>query len=169
MKLNHLLPLWYFITFQLLLHNPVETPKIADYGLLISPGREYRIQIKPVINNSTRSLHNVKEEARQCAYSQDKYLKFYQTYTQRNCILECETNYTLAVCDCVPIYLPSMSLSSFFFLTLFFFYLSSFLCLYFFLSLRKREKRTAMRLQSCKNVLTKTHHGVLRISCNQSC
>lgn len=131
MKLNHLLPLWYFITFQLLLHNPVETPKIADYGSLISPGREYRIQIKPVINNSTRSLRNVKEEARQCAYSQDKYLKFYQTYTQRNCILECETNYTLSVCDCVPIYLPSMSLSSF--ILPFSFLLSYFsICLLFF-------------------------------------
>ncbi|XP_021916874.1 pickpocket protein 28-like isoform X2 [Zootermopsis nevadensis] len=94
------------VGFKLLLHNPVETPKIADFGSLIAPGREYRIKIKPVINNSTMSLRNVKEVSRQCAYSQDKYLQFYRTYTKRNCILECEANYTFDVCKCVPFYLP---------------------------------------------------------------
>ncbi|PNF17623.1 hypothetical protein B7P43_G07373 [Cryptotermes secundus] len=94
------------IGFKLLLHNPVETPKIADYGLLLAPGREYRIKITPTINNAAKSLHNLREIDRQCAYSADKYLLFYKTYTQRNCMLECEANYTFLVCNCVPFYLP---------------------------------------------------------------
>ncbi|XP_069704368.1 pickpocket protein 28-like isoform X2 [Periplaneta americana] len=94
------------VGFKLLLHNPVETPKIADYGSLIATGREYRVKIKPTITNSTNSLHKVREVDRQCAYSSDRYLRFYRTYTQRNCILECESNYTLSVCKCVPLYLP---------------------------------------------------------------
>ncbi|KAJ9596122.1 hypothetical protein L9F63_012706 [Diploptera punctata] len=92
--------------FKLLLHNPVETPKIADYGSLIAPSREYRIKIRPTITNSSRSLNYVKEAERQCVFSSQKYLKFYKTYTQKNCVLECEANYTLKVCNCVPYYLP---------------------------------------------------------------
>jgi hypothetical protein len=109
----------YDIFFQLLLHNPVETPKIADYGMLIAPGREYRLKITPTINNAAKSLHNVKERNRQCAYSGDKYLLFYKTYTQKNCMLECESNYTLLVCNCVPFYLPSTWLTTGFFLPCF--------------------------------------------------
>ena len=93
--------------FQMILHNPVEMPKIADFGSLIAPGREYRIKITPTINNATKSLRNVKEVYRQCAYSADRYLRFYRTYTQKHCSLECEANFTYTVCGCVPFYLPS--------------------------------------------------------------
>ena len=85
----------------------METPKIADFGSLITPGREYRIKVTPTINNSTRSLRYVKEADRQCAYSVDRYLRFYRTYTRHHCSLECEANFTLNVCRCVPLYLPS--------------------------------------------------------------
>jgi hypothetical protein len=128
--------IWYFF-FQLLLHNPVETPKIADYGSLVAPGREYRIKIKPTINNAAESLHSVKEINRQCAYSGDKYLLFYKTYTERNCMLECEANYTLLVCNCVPFYLPSTWFTIAFFLAsfVFSFFLSLFPASLFFMRL----------------------------------
>lgn len=141
----------------MLLHNPVETPKIADYGSLITPGREYRIRINPIITNSTESLHNVKEEDRQCAYSQDKYLRFYRTYTQRNCILECEANYTLSVCKCVPFYLPSTCgfLLSLFLLILSYSLLSLSLSFVLFFSsfLSLRERNIGIRLQCCMYVI----------------
>jgi hypothetical protein len=129
--------------FQLLLHNPVETPKIADFGSLIAPGREYRVEISPIINNATRSLSNVKEAARQCAYSAERYLRFYRTYTQEHCNLECEANFTFDVCSCVPFYLPStcaqMVYSSFFpffrFVFLPVLYLSAFLKFPFYIFL----------------------------------
>jgi amiloride-sensitive sodium channel len=89
------------------LHNPVETPKVADFGLLLSPGEEYRVAVRPIISNASSSLRRIPENKRQCVFSDEKYLKFYHTYTQRNCALECEANYTLATCMCVPYYLPS--------------------------------------------------------------
>lgn len=95
------------LSFQLLLHSPVDTPKISEFGSLIAPGREYRIKITPTINNATRSLRYMKEAARQCAYSGERYLQFYRTYTQKHCSLECEANFTFQVCECVPFYLPS--------------------------------------------------------------
>ncbi|KAJ4440577.1 hypothetical protein ANN_08722 [Periplaneta americana] len=90
-----------------MLHSPVETPMIAQYGHLIGPGMEYRIIATPKITNSTRSLRFIKEKDRQCAFSSDRYLKYFRTYTQKNCVLECRANYTLQVCKCVPHYLPS--------------------------------------------------------------
>jgi amiloride-sensitive sodium channel len=94
------------VGFKLLLHNPVEMPKIADFGSLIAPGREYRINVIPTINKATSSLRNVKEADRQCAYSEERYLRFYRTYTQKHCNLECEANFTFSVCRCVPFHLP---------------------------------------------------------------
>lgn len=92
---------------QVRLHNPVETPKVADFGFLVSAGEEYRVTIRPIISNASPSLRKIPENKRQCLFSNEKYLKFYRTYTQRNCALECEANYTLATCSCVPYYLPS--------------------------------------------------------------
>jgi hypothetical protein len=131
---DYISPLCYDVSFQLLLHNPVETPKIADNGMLVAPGREYRMKIKPTINNAAKSLHGVKEISRQCAYSADMYLLFYKTYTQRNCMLECESNYTLTVCNCVPFYLPSTWLTTGFFLASFVFLSFSISCVVVFRS-----------------------------------
>lgn len=37
--------------FKVLLHNPVETPKLSNFGLLISPGEECKIQCVLLIPN----------------------------------------------------------------------------------------------------------------------
>lgn len=92
---------------QMRLHSPVEAPKVAEFGYLLSPGEEYRVAIKPMITNASSSLRKIPQDKRQCVFSNEKYLKFYRTYTQRNCAMECEANYTLAMCFCVPYYLPS--------------------------------------------------------------
>ncbi|KAJ9583986.1 hypothetical protein L9F63_021678, partial [Diploptera punctata] len=94
------------VGFKFRLHNPVETPKVAEFGHTLSPGKEYRIAIRPIITNSSATLKGIPTNKRQCVFSNEKYLKFYRTYTQRNCALECEANYTLEVCQCVPYYLP---------------------------------------------------------------
>lgn len=89
------------------LHNPVETPKISAFGTLICPGMETQIIIKPVIDISTPQLKNINIDQRQCFFSDERELRFYRTYTQRNCILECESNFTLHFCQCVMYYMPS--------------------------------------------------------------
>jgi amiloride-sensitive sodium channel len=97
------------VYLQMRLHSPVETPKIAEFGFIISPGQEYRLAIKPTISNASSSIRRIPLKKRQCLFSDEKYLKYYRTYTERNCAMECEANYTLAMCKCVPYYLPSRS------------------------------------------------------------
>ncbi|KAI5730158.1 hypothetical protein M8J76_010655 [Diaphorina citri] len=92
--------------FKLLLQNPVETPKLAAFGELISPGRESLIVIKPIINKSNPSIATSDPELRQCLFNKERALRFYRHYTQRNCILECEANFTLSFCQCVMYFMP---------------------------------------------------------------
>jgi len=91
----------------MMLHSPVETPKISSFGSFVSPGRETSVEIYPTVGMATPALANIKKEQRQCVYSAEKQLRFYRTYTQRNCIMECEANFTLMFCQCVMYYMPS--------------------------------------------------------------
>ncbi|KAK3913180.1 Pickpocket protein 28 [Frankliniella fusca] len=91
---------------QVLLHNPVETPKITAFGFLVEPGTENRVAITPIIGRTSPKLKSVSVEKRQCLFQHERNLQFYRTYTQRNCILECEANFTLSHCKCVAYYMP---------------------------------------------------------------
>ncbi|XP_025415309.1 pickpocket protein 28 [Sipha flava] len=92
--------------FKIMLHSPVETPKISSFGSFVSPGRETSIEIHPTVGMATPALANIEKEKRQCVYSAEKQLRFYRTYTQRNCIMECEANFTLMFCQCAMYYMP---------------------------------------------------------------
>ncbi|XP_076270438.1 pickpocket protein 28-like [Rhynchophorus ferrugineus] len=92
--------------FKVILSNPIETPKMADFGFLISPGFETRISIEPAIREATSALRDIPIEKRQCYFSNERPLQYYRTYTQTNCFYECQSNYTFRNCFCVPYYLP---------------------------------------------------------------
>lgn len=91
----------------MLLHNPIETPKIADFAFLITPGEETRIIVTPRISTASRSILSIPQRKRKCFFTSERKLRYYRTYTQRNCILECEANFTQEICHCVPHYMPS--------------------------------------------------------------
>lgn len=44
--------------------------------------------------------------SRQCYFNGERYLRFFQVYTQQNCELECLANYTMAKCGCVKFSMP---------------------------------------------------------------
>ncbi|KAK9752065.1 Amiloride-sensitive sodium channel [Popillia japonica] len=92
--------------FKVLLSNPIETPKMADFGFFMRPGLEARIVIKPQKVESTETLKNIDVSKRQCFFPEERYLQFYRSYTEKNCKLECQANRTLRSCNCVPYFLP---------------------------------------------------------------
>ncbi|KAK0183188.1 hypothetical protein PV327_001254 [Microctonus hyperodae] len=94
------------VGFKMLLHNPVETPKIADFGFALSPGKETRIVITPRIYSASWSILGISRKKRKCFFTTERRLKYYRTYTQRNCLLECEANFTQKICHCVQYYMP---------------------------------------------------------------
>ncbi|KAK5646217.1 hypothetical protein RI129_004681 [Pyrocoelia pectoralis] len=94
------------VGFKVLLHNPLETPKMADFALLTAPGIEARIIIRPKIYDASFTIRGIDIKKRMCYFTNEKDLQFYRTYTELNCKLECQANYTLSLCGCVPFYLP---------------------------------------------------------------
>ena len=87
--------------------NPLETPKVQSFGVSLAPSSESQVIITPKLVTSTKALENIAIDKRSCYFENEKQLFFYKTYTQRSCILECEANFTIAICGCVQYYMPS--------------------------------------------------------------
>ncbi|XP_047999617.1 pickpocket protein 28 [Leguminivora glycinivorella] len=98
-------------SFKILLHNPTETPNIANLGDIYGLGIEARIAIQPRIMDAAPSLRGIDISKRVCLFSSEKNLVFYRTYTLNNCEMECEARNMLALCRCVLYYMPSRQLS----------------------------------------------------------
>lgn len=64
--------------FKVLLHSPVETPLIASYGTLISPGRETRMLITPRFGTTSRRLRNIEQKKRVCVFADEGNLTYYR-------------------------------------------------------------------------------------------
>ncbi|KAI8442241.1 hypothetical protein MSG28_005814 [Choristoneura fumiferana] len=94
-------------SFKILLHNPTETPNIANLGDIYGPGIETRVAIQTRISDAQPALKSIDIEKRLCLFSSEKELVFYRTYTLRNCEMECEARNMLALCKCVLYYMPT--------------------------------------------------------------
>ncbi|XP_023245644.1 pickpocket protein 28-like, partial [Copidosoma floridanum] len=97
------------VGFKMLLHSPVEMPQIADFAFTLSPGKETRVIITPHIADADISIIKIPVKIRRCYFLGEKNLKYYKIYTQRNCVLECEANFTLQYCQCMEYYMPVTS------------------------------------------------------------
>ncbi|CAK9808428.1 Pickpocket protein 28 [Anthophora quadrimaculata] len=97
------------VGFKMLLHNPVETPKIAEFAFTVTPGEETRVIVTPRISTASKTIISVPQRKRKCFFTSERKLRYYRTYTQRNCILECEANFTQKICKCVQYYMPKSS------------------------------------------------------------
>jgi acid-sensing ion channel, other len=53
------------------------------------------------------NLRSYLPSTRQCYFEGERYLHYFTAYTQRNCELECFTNYTLQECGCTMFNMPS--------------------------------------------------------------
>lgn len=92
--------------FKILLHSPVETPKIADYGFSIEPGLETRVSIAPRISDASDLIRRVPKKVRQCVFANEDNLTYFKTYSKKNCEMECESELTEKACQCVMYFMP---------------------------------------------------------------
>lgn len=92
--------------FKVLLHPPTETPKISDFGKTIGVGRENRIIITPHISDASAQIRAVPVHQRQCVFNDEVRLRYYRTYSRKNCQLECESSILQATCGCVMFFMP---------------------------------------------------------------
>lgn len=81
-------------------------PQVSKHYLRVPLLEEVIISVKPNMMTTSESLRTYHPWARQCYFSNERHLRFFKIYTQRNCELECLSNYTLSRCGCVKFSLP---------------------------------------------------------------
>lgn len=68
----------YSYGFKVLLHNPTETPKIADFGYAVAPGIEAQMVIKPRLEDATNIIKKISKNVRNCVFENEGNLSYYR-------------------------------------------------------------------------------------------
>jgi acid-sensing ion channel, other len=98
--------------FKMMLHTVGEIPHASNHYLRISLNQEIRVAIKPQMMTTSEGLRHYPPEKRQCYFNDERQLRFFKVYTQRNCEHECLANFTLEKCGCIKFNMPSMGIES---------------------------------------------------------
>ncbi|ERL91445.1 hypothetical protein D910_08775, partial [Dendroctonus ponderosae] len=88
--------------FKVTLHTPTRVPRPSQQYFRVPLDAIAITAVKPVMVTTSKRVKDFKPEKRQCYFETEKYLKYFKLYTQRNCQLECLSNFTLAWCGCIP-------------------------------------------------------------------
>lgn len=98
-----------FKFLQVALHLPQGYPVLALDHFRLPFQTQMAVAIKPEMGTVSEDVKKYSVEKRGCYMVNDRPLRYFKMYTQRNCQLECLTNITLHVCGCVNFYMPSTS------------------------------------------------------------
>lgn len=100
--------------FKAYLSTPGDSFKMSRYYLRVPFSERTNILIKPRLIITSEKLRDYKPNKRQCYFTTERQLRFFNIYSENNCKLECLTNYTESICGCVKFSMPSMSNSQLF-------------------------------------------------------
>lgn len=81
-------------------------PQVSKHYFRVPLLEEVLISVKPNMITTSENLRHYTPWDRQCYFSDERDLRFFKIYTQRNCELECLSNYTLSKCGCVKFSSP---------------------------------------------------------------
>ncbi|XP_073831775.1 pickpocket protein 28-like [Musca autumnalis] len=94
--------------FKLQLHNPIDVPQIKETGLSVNLGYQTNFRITAIKDEAQAALRSVAPKDRQCYFTNEQPLLYYQYYTRRNCESECDAKFFLHECNCIPYFLPKI-------------------------------------------------------------
>ncbi|CRL07759.1 CLUMA_CG020713, isoform A [Clunio marinus] len=73
----------------------------SDDVIVFEGGKSLEILITPVMITINEDVESLELNERKCFLKGEKRLRFFKTYTKRNCEIECFANYTESICHCV--------------------------------------------------------------------
>jgi Amiloride-sensitive sodium channel len=87
-----------------IMHAPDEPPIFLQQNEFIEfdGSKSIEVFITPNVITTDKDLTSFKIEDRACFMEDEKYLRFFKTYTVKNCMVECFANHSAEVCGCVP-------------------------------------------------------------------
>ncbi|EDV99610.1 pickpocket protein 28 [Drosophila grimshawi] len=92
--------------FKVSLHAPDDVPQVSKQFVRIPMGREVLIAVKPNMITTSSGIAEYHPLRRQCFLSHERQLRFFKIYSESNCQLECQANFTLSQCGCVKFSMP---------------------------------------------------------------
>ena len=93
--------------YKLFLHTPFDALRSTDSSIRIPFAEEISVSIIPKLYITVRALQSYNPSIRKCFFRSERQLRFFRSYSQGNCEIECLANYTLATCGCVKFSMPS--------------------------------------------------------------
>lgn len=84
-------------------------PRVSQNYFRAPLDQEVVVAIEPDMMTTSEGLRDYDSYYRQCYFANERQLKYFKIYTQRNCEVECLTNYTLKRCGCVSYHMPRES------------------------------------------------------------
>lgn len=97
----------YVIGFLIALHMPDELVDVYKNNIFLPPEQLDFITIKPKVKSISNDLRSYEPQVRGCYYRTERQLRFFKSYSQQKCELECLANYTTKECGCVQFDKPS--------------------------------------------------------------
>ncbi|KAJ3647274.1 hypothetical protein Zmor_024797 [Zophobas morio] len=95
-----------FKGFRVLIHNPWDVPRLTKHFFRVPFSKVVVAAMEPEIIVTSDTVRKFKPEKRKCFMHDERPLQYFKFYSQPNCLLECQTNYTLKKCGCVQYFMP---------------------------------------------------------------
>jgi acid-sensing ion channel, other len=92
---------------------PYEVPRLTTGYITVSMGNSMTIIVDPRLMTTAEELGAYTVSERNCYFSDERRLKYFEKYTQPNCETECEIDNVLKHCLCFPIFIEGKIFSTF--------------------------------------------------------
>lgn len=93
--------------YKVFLHTSDQLMRPFDKIMFVPVGQFVTALVKAHMMETSEQLRNYSPSRRQCYFSDERYLRYFNSYSQNSCELECLSNYTIYNCNCVAFALPS--------------------------------------------------------------
>ncbi|XP_065087706.1 pickpocket protein 28-like [Ochlerotatus camptorhynchus] len=92
--------------YKFAVHTPGEIPLTGDLFFRLNTLNSVTLMVTPRVIKTGKHLRSLPPNRRRCFFNDERYLRFFKTYTLYNCIMECISNYTFNSCRCVKFSMP---------------------------------------------------------------
>ena len=103
--------------FRALVHGPLDFAEVVGKGFPIGKGEEVFVGIRPEYLESSDDVKSMPLDQRQCLTADEDLTQYpdinYQVFAKYNrkaCLLECQANRIMKLCNCLPYYYPRFDL-----------------------------------------------------------
>lgn len=92
--------------FKVIIHAPDDVPSLSRAIVRVSLEKYVVIVVKPIMVTTSDDIAKYSPKKRNCFMDNERQLRFFKGYSDKNCEMECITNYTLKECGCVKFSMP---------------------------------------------------------------